>query len=73
MLDELSEHEAYILTLLANGWVAEHTVKGEFRINNGPPEDMAIIEQLLDAGLVVQSSPRAYIAAACPLRPISQT
>jgi hypothetical protein len=63
---ELSEREAYVFGLLANGWVAEHTIKREFRINNGPPEDIAIIERLLHAGLVVRSSARAYIAAFCP-------
>jgi hypothetical protein len=62
----LTHPEIHVFNLLANGWVATHTVGREFRINNGPPEDMAIIERLLAAGLVIQSSPRAYIAAVCP-------
>jgi len=53
---DLSEHEAEIFSLLSNGWVAVHTIKREFRINNGPPEDMAIIEQLISAGVVTKSS-----------------
>lgn len=63
---ELSERESKVWNLLANGWVASLTIKGEFRINNVPPEDMAIIERLLAAGYVIPSSPRAYIAAFCP-------
>jgi hypothetical protein len=63
---ELSEREAYVFGLLANGWTATHTLAREFRINNGPPEDFAIIERLRDAGLVVPSSARAYVAAFCP-------
>lgn len=50
---ELSEKELEVLHLLANGWVATRTIKHEFRINNGPPEDMTIIEHLMDAGMVV--------------------
>jgi hypothetical protein len=63
---ELSEQEARVFNLLANGWTAERTVGRVFRINNGPPEDFAIIERLLDAGFVVPSSSRAYVAAFCP-------
>jgi hypothetical protein len=63
---ELSERESYVWNLLANGWTATLTIKREFRINNGPPEDIAVIERLLDAGLVVRLSARAYIAAFCP-------
>jgi hypothetical protein len=63
----LSEHEAEIFWLLANGWVAVHTVKHEFRINNGPAEDMAIIDRLIRAGLVMKSSERAYVARVYPL------
>jgi predicted transcriptional regulator len=63
----LSEQKDHAMTLLANGWVAVHTVNNEFRINNGPPEDMAIIDRLLEQGLVMQSNDRAYVAAVCPL------
>ena len=60
------------MSLLVNGWVAERTVRREFRINDGPPEDMAIIERLLEAGLVIQSSARAYVAAVCPVHFVTQ-
>lgn len=40
---DLSEHEGYIFGLLANGWVATHTVDRVFRICGGPPEDMEIM------------------------------
>ena len=62
---DLSEHEAEIFSLLSNGWVAVHTIKREIRINNGPPEDVAIIEQLISAGVVTKSSERAYVATRC--------
>ena len=62
---DLSEHDAEIFSLLSNGWVAVRTVKHEFRINSGPPEDMAIIERLMLAGLVTKSSERAYVATMC--------
>jgi hypothetical protein len=63
---ELLERESTVWNLLTSGWVVVHTIKSEFRINNGPPEDMAIIERLLAAGYVIPSSDRAYIAAFCP-------
>ena len=63
---ELADHEAEIFSMLGNGWVATHTVNREFRINNGPSEDMAMIHKFLEAGLVVRASERAYIAAFCP-------
>ncbi len=49
---DLSEHEAEIFSLLSNGWVAVHTVRREFRINNGPPEDMASSNGLLQPALL---------------------
>ena len=62
----LTQRESYIFGLLVNGWVAENAAGREFRINNGPPEDMSIIDRLARAGLVVQSSARTYVAAVCP-------
>jgi len=44
-----------------------NTIKGEFRINNGPAQDMAIIERLMERGLVAKSSERAYVATVYPL------
>lgn len=63
----LSESEDYIMTLLANGWVAVRTVRDKFSINNGEPQDMAIIDRRGELGLVAQSSERAYVATVCPL------
>ena len=54
---ELSEREAYIFGLLANGRTATSV-----RINNGH-RNIGITERLLDAGLVIPSSTRAYVAA----------
>lgn len=55
------------MTLLANGWVAVHTVRSELRINNGEPQDMAIMDHLMELGLVARSSDQAYVATVCPL------
>ena len=64
---ELDDHDGEIFMLLANGWTATHTVRREFRINNGPAEDIAILERLTAAGLVMKSSERAYVARVYPL------
>ena len=62
----LTESEDYVMSLLANGWVAVRTVRDEFTINNGEPQDMSIIDRLVGLGLVAQSSERAYVATVCP-------
>jgi hypothetical protein len=64
---ELDDHEAEIFMMLADGWTATHTIKREFRINNGPPEDLSILERLIDAGLVMKYTPRTYVARVYPL------
>jgi len=64
---ELADHDAEIFVLLANGWTATHTVGREFRINNGPSEDLSIIERLMTAGLVNKDSARTFVAAVYPL------
>ena len=64
---ELDDHDGEIFMLLANGWTATHTVKREFRINNGPPEDLAILQRLIDAGLVMKYAERTYVARVYPL------
>lgn|GEM_PF-5485172 len=63
---QLSDHEAETFILLANGWTATRTVGREFRINNGPPEDMAVIERLMAAGLVTRYAERTYVATVFP-------
>jgi hypothetical protein len=60
--EELDDHDGEIFMLLANGWTATHTVQREFRINNGPPEDLAILERLVEAGLVMKCTGRTYAA-----------
>ena len=65
---ELDDHDGEIFMLLANGWTATHTVEREFRINNGPPQDLAILERLTAAGLVMKYSERTYVARVYPLR-----
>ena len=65
---ELADHDAEIFILLAEGWTATHTVQREFRINNGPPEDLAILERLAHAGLVIRYTERTYVAAVYPLK-----
>jgi hypothetical protein len=67
MIAELTDTEREVFTLLANGWVATLTIEGEFRINNGPAQDMAIIERLVELGLVAKSSERAYVATVCSI------
>jgi hypothetical protein len=64
---ELDDHDAEIFMLLANGRAATRTIKREVRINNGPPEDLAILERLIDAGLVMKYTPRTYVARVYPL------
>ena len=63
---EVTEHDAEIFSLLANGWTATHTVGREFRINNGPPEDMAIIERLVTVGFVARCSERTFVSDRVP-------
>ena len=63
---ELDDHDAEIFMLLANGWTATHTVGCEFRINDGPPEDLAILERLTEAGLVMKYTDRTYVARVYP-------
>lgn len=53
--------------LLANGWTATRTVGREFRINNGPPEDVSILERLIEARLVMKYTDRTYVARVYPL------
>ena len=64
---ELDDHDGEIFKLLANGWTATHTVGCEFRINNGPLEDLAILERLTEAGLVMKYTDRTYVARVYPL------
>lgn len=63
----LSDHEAEIFMLLAAGWTATRTVGREFRINNGPPEDLEVIERLMAAGLVMRYTERTYVTTVYPL------
>jgi hypothetical protein len=39
----LTHEENYVMSLLGHGRVANRAVANEFRINNGPPQDMRII------------------------------
>jgi hypothetical protein len=64
---ELDDHDGEIFMLLANGWTATYTVGREFRINNGPPEDLAILERLTATGLVMKYTDRTYVARVYPL------
>jgi hypothetical protein len=65
---ELDDHDGEVFMLLANGWTATHTVRREFRINNGPPEDLAILERFTEAGLVMKYTSRTYVARVYPLQ-----
>ncbi len=65
---QLTDHDAEIFMLLAEGWTATHTVDREFRINNGPPEDLAVLERLAAAGLIIRYTERTYVAAVYPLK-----
>lgn len=65
---ELDDYDAEVFMLLANGWTATHTVKREFRINNGPPEDLRVIERLVAAGLAMKYTERTYVARVYPLK-----
>jgi len=65
---DLDSHDAEIFMLLAEGWTATHTVDREFRINNGPPEDLSILERLAAAGLILRYAERTYVAAVYPLK-----
>lgn len=65
---ELPDHDAEIFMLLAEGWTATNVLDGEFYINNGPREDIAILDRLAAAGLVVRYTERTYVAAIHPLR-----
>ena len=40
----------------------------QFRINNGPAEDLAILERLVEAGFVVRWTERTYVAPVYPLK-----
>jgi hypothetical protein len=64
---ELTDNDAEIFKLLAAGWTATRTVGREFRINNGPPEDLEVIERLMAAGLVMRYSDRTYVTTVYPL------
>ena len=64
---QLADHDAEIFELMSHGWTAVHTVGREFRINNGPPEDLSILERLAAARLIVKFTERTYVAAVYPL------